>query len=70
MSGERGFHTEKFTEYDPGIFPVYGHHFKDPQEGEYTSAFQCWGWATTSAKLNGDTSLGQVCHFLLIHQLD
>lgn len=36
---------------DPGIFSVYGHHFGTPDEGSETSAFQCWGWATTAAKL-------------------
>ena len=36
---------------DPEIFSVYGHHFLVPAEGETITRFQCWGWATTTAKL-------------------
>lgn len=36
---------------DPGIFSVYGHHFRVEQETETCSRFQGWGWATTSEKL-------------------
>ncbi|MGI9433368.1 MAG: sulfotransferase domain-containing protein, partial [Geminicoccaceae bacterium] len=33
------------------VFSVYGHHFDLPNESEYFSRFQGWGWATTSEKL-------------------
>ena len=33
------------------IFSVYGHHFCLPNETDYFSRFQGWGWATTSKKL-------------------
>lgn len=36
---------------NPEIFSVYGHHFGAADEGDETTAFQCWGWATTTAKL-------------------
>lgn len=36
---------------DPNYFSVYGHHFGTEDEGEETTAFQCWGWATTSPKM-------------------
>jgi quercetin dioxygenase-like cupin family protein len=38
-------------ENDPRIFSVYGHHFGAPDEGPETSAFQAWGWASSSYKL-------------------
>jgi hypothetical protein len=38
-------------ENDPHIFSVYGHHFGTPDEGPETSAFQCWGWGSSSEKL-------------------
>jgi uncharacterized cupin superfamily protein/quercetin dioxygenase-like cupin family protein len=38
-------------ENDPHIFSVYGHHFGTPDEGRETSAFQGWGWASSSDKL-------------------
>jgi uncharacterized cupin superfamily protein len=41
----------KEIENNPHIFSVYGHHFGTPDEGTETSAFQCWGWASTSEKL-------------------
>ena len=36
---------------DPTYFSIYGHHFGGPKEGDETTAFQCWGWATTSQKM-------------------
>ena len=36
---------------DPTYFSIYGHHFGGPNERDETTAFQCWGWATTSTKM-------------------
>ena len=35
----------------PNRHPDYGHHFGGPKEGDATTAFHCWGWATTSQTL-------------------
>ena len=39
------------VENDPRIFSVYGHHFGADNEGSETTAFQCWGWGSSTAKL-------------------
>lgn len=36
---------------DPDLFSAYGHHFGTADEGERTTAFQGWGWASPTAKL-------------------
>src|SRR6185312_10052004 len=43
--------TLKEIEEDPHVFSVYGHHFGTTDEGPETTAFQCWGWASSSYKL-------------------
>ena len=41
----------KIIENMKNVFSVYGHHFLVPNENDYISRFQGWGWATTSEKL-------------------
>jgi hypothetical protein len=44
---------ETLNEVDanPELFSAYGHHFGSDNEGPETTAFQCWGWGSTSEKL-------------------